>query len=392
MQLYFTTTSPHYWVVRDSRQLISSGTADDLDGLPLDKRYDRIVAIVPGEKLVTRSISLPVRNRQRLLSAVPFAIEESLAAPIEDLYFAILHAERGGEVHFAYVARKDRQAWLDAFGQAGIHVGSILPDYLLLPCPEPSAVTLVETTDGRLLARTGPFQGAVVEESGFDVWLKETGSAGGWLIDGPALEDRLEKAGIKALMSRKPGRTLVEWLEDPDNTPGPGIPAGGDSTDSNAALMKRYRPAAFVAAVALLTYLAADLVELNWLSRTRADIEKKMEASFHELFPGARLVAGKVRVQLKNRIEALNHKRDGNVLVMLLTSAGKRLRESGVRIEELQFRDGQLMVVCTMRDFSHLDAVKQALNDDSSLDVRLIRSGARGSRVQAQFEFRLHDA
>ena len=130
MILYFTINSPHQWVRLDNKGVHDSGVASSLAELP---EAESCVAVVPGEQVVTRTESLPARSRQKLLAAIPSAIEDSLVSPVDQLHFSVLHTGPENRVTFAYVDRGLISQWLGEVNEAGLNLVSLLPDYLLLP-------------------------------------------------------------------------------------------------------------------------------------------------------------------------------------------------------------------------------------------------------------------
>jgi general secretion pathway protein L len=65
--------------------IVSEGNISDLKTYA---GYD-ITVIIPGEDCLLSSATLPKLNRQRLLQALPFALEEQLITDVQELHFAI---------------------------------------------------------------------------------------------------------------------------------------------------------------------------------------------------------------------------------------------------------------------------------------------------------------
>ena len=147
-----------------------------------------------------------------------------------------------------------------------------------------------------------------------------------------------------------------------------------------------YRVATILVMLVALVMVAGDIAEYAWFSRAQQNLHDESQAIYQELFPDSRMVAGKTRVQMKNRINELKQQHGRSEFTLLLTNAGRVLKRTGASIEELKYKDDTLVVTCTLRDFSHLDKVKQALRDDPWINARLVQSGARGDKVQARFE------
>lgn len=386
MDFYFTITSPHQWVKLDQKGLADAGSADDLQSLPVDARVDRVIAIAPGEQVISRTISLPVRNRQKLLAAIPYAVEDELIDAVDDLHFALLRAGHDGRVNYVYVAKRIIDDWLGSCSQSGISVDALLPDYLLLPEQPPGVNVLVQTSDQRVLIRTGEYQGITIDSGMLPVWLHDQPSEAGLVAGDEALAERLASLGAGNVVVQAVGRDLSGWLRESVPEESAGLLQGEYQTAGDKPGPGRYRAIAAMVVLALLVKFAGDFAELTWLKESHQRLQQETAGLYQQLFPGARVVPGKVRVQLKNKLEELRQVHGGSEFSQLLISAGKRLMHAGARIEELQFRDGMLVLVCTMRDFSQLDAVKQALQNESSIDTRLVQTGAKGNKVQARFE------
>ena len=126
MTLYFTINPPHQWIRINSKGIQDSGVVDTLEELRV--KGQRCVAVVPGEQVNTRRMQLPIRNRQKLMAAIPFAIENSLVSQVDDLHFTVLNSSADNQVTFAYVSRDLMQSWLQAARQAGITLSALMPD------------------------------------------------------------------------------------------------------------------------------------------------------------------------------------------------------------------------------------------------------------------------
>jgi hypothetical protein len=69
---------------------------------------------------------------------------------------------------------------------------------------------------------------------------------------------------------------------------------------------------------------------------------------------------------------------------LLVTTSGL-LKNQKATVEELDYRQGNLITVLTLNDFAHLYRIKQQLQKEPSIDVKLKQSGARGNKVQVRF-------
>ncbi len=62
---------------------------DTLSGVAREAAGCRVTVLVPATSVLLTHVSLPVKNRQRLLQAIPFALEEQLASDIDMQHFVL---------------------------------------------------------------------------------------------------------------------------------------------------------------------------------------------------------------------------------------------------------------------------------------------------------------
>ena len=115
-----------------------------MDGLPRDDKTS-FIGVVPGESVVTRKVNVPSRQRQKVISALPYILEESLSGEIESLHVCLLHWKPGSESIAAVISKLDLQQWLAELEQAGIQMDSLIPEYLLVPLHPQTRITVAKT-------------------------------------------------------------------------------------------------------------------------------------------------------------------------------------------------------------------------------------------------------
>jgi len=383
MTLYFTTSSPHQWVSLDSKGVQGSGVVESLS--ELETKGQQCVAVVPGEQINIRTIVLPVRSRQKLMSAIPFAIEDSLISHVDDLHFTILNVTADNQVTFAYVSRDLMGIWLRQAQQADIILSAVIPDYLLLPQASPGSAVISLSENGQVLLRSGMYRGAVTDPQNLSAWLNDLDEDTTLFADPKAVE-QLPELQDKKITVAEIGSRLVDWLSK-------GVPehdavllSGEYEQGGQRSVLKKYWPAVAMIVLAGFIKLGSDIAELVWLQNTQSQIKQDTAALYQEYFPGSKLIAGRARVQTRNKLMSLQAGSGGNDFTYLLITTSGLLKNQRVNIEELDYREGNLITVMTLNDFAHLDRIKQRLQKDPTIAVNLKQSGARGNKVQARFE------
>lgn len=91
--------------------------------------------LVPTEGVLLLAVDLPVAGRAKRLAALPFAVEDRIAEPVENVHLA-LGIELSPKTFLVGVARHDRMAeWIARIEEAGLEHAALVPDALALPIP-----------------------------------------------------------------------------------------------------------------------------------------------------------------------------------------------------------------------------------------------------------------
>ena len=131
---------------------LQEGECPDWDSLPAESGA-RLLLCVPGVRVRTHPVDIPTRNRNRFLSALPFALEDRLFRAPEIYHFVPQTRPAGREgTPVAVVEHEQMAAWSGAAGARGLHLELLTADYLALP--EPAAdVWFLDALEKPLLLR-----------------------------------------------------------------------------------------------------------------------------------------------------------------------------------------------------------------------------------------------
>jgi general secretion pathway protein L len=150
------------WLVVDGtgarRGNVASGP---LDLTPAAAANRKVILLIPGTDALLAEPVLPVKSGTKLAQVVPFALEEHLAADVEDLHFAVGKRETRPGTPVTVVSHARMQAWQALLADAGLHADAIYPETAALPVT-PNAITLL--VDGaRVYVRRQDTPGAVLD-------------------------------------------------------------------------------------------------------------------------------------------------------------------------------------------------------------------------------------
>ncbi|MCG7644599.1 type II secretion system protein GspL [Alteromonas sp. Cnat3-28] len=165
-------TDPISWLVysRTEDEIIASGelpNAEALSSLTERAGQRSVIALAPSSEILLKWVELPPKAGRKIISAIPFMLEDELATDISQQFFAI-GPKRGDEQAVAVVSHEKMELWQSWLSEAGLFCDIIIPDVLAVPVTENgwSVLTLGE----QLLVRQDTFKGVQGEAT----WLLPT--------------------------------------------------------------------------------------------------------------------------------------------------------------------------------------------------------------------------
>ena len=165
-------TDPISWLVysRTEDEIIASGelpNAEALSSLTERAGQRSVIRLAPSSEILLKWVELPPKAGRKIISAIPFMLEDELATDISQQFFAI-GPKRGDEQAVAVVSHEKMELWQSWLSEAGLFCDTIIPDVLAVPVTENgwSVLTLGE----QLLVRQDTFKGVQGEAT----WLLPT--------------------------------------------------------------------------------------------------------------------------------------------------------------------------------------------------------------------------
>ncbi|MFN7097784.1 MAG: type II secretion system protein GspL, partial [Gammaproteobacteria bacterium] len=114
-----------------------------------------LIITAPGMDIIAIEKNLPKMPVNKLLKALPFAIEDQLLEPIDNYHIVITQIQDNGNVTLLAVLKSKMQQWLQPF-QKRITINTMLPDYLFLPYEKDTWHIAIEK---QVLIRTDKYLG-----------------------------------------------------------------------------------------------------------------------------------------------------------------------------------------------------------------------------------------
>lgn len=390
MTLYVGVNPPHEWAKIDpTGAAVGTGIAESLADLEPPNSHETVVGVAPGEEVITRAVALPSRRRDKVLAALPYALEEYLSADIETLHFALLDWKPGATATAAVVARDRLEGWLAAFTEAGILLDALIPDYLLLPLHPQASYTVAVDAEGRVCIREPDLLGVVLDRDTVPYWWhgldRENAAVA---VNERALARELIADGGVHVSEWDIGVSFGQWVAHHRVPPSANLLQGAYRPRTKRSRSRPLALAAGIFGVALAVKVGADIAEYLWLARRAEQLDTQIRQVFTDTFPEITRIVDP-RAQMKRQLELLGAGQSApGEFQRLLASVARAVPRANATLEEISFRDNVMVVSCNAPDFAGLDRLKQQFESEPQIQAELLSSGSRDNRVSGRFQLR----
>ncbi|MGA9342796.1 MAG: type II secretion system protein GspL [Rhodanobacteraceae bacterium] len=321
----------------------------------------QVTVLVPAEQVLLTSAKLHVRNRAQLHKALPYALEDQLLSPVEDLHFAT-GLPSGDEVGVAVVAKITLRAWLERLAEDGIQPDRMVPESLALAASQDVASAMIEE------------RGAVVRMADWSAFACNLDELPDWL-------SLCERQGLRPLevhdFRTGPRLDLPVAIEryaeqEPDVL---AFLANGVEGSRVNLLEGNFEPLhrrvrglrwwRIAAALALAVVLLAGIrlaLEVARLSNESARVASTMESEVHKAFPdvgAAELMRIGPEQLVRSRLDRLRGGAESSGLLRMLAMIAPVLGSTTrVQTRGIDYRNGILELSLRAPDVATLDSMR----------------------------------
>ncbi len=328
-----------------------TGSLQDLGAWFGDQaRTAGVTLLVPGEDVLLATVSMPTRNPARIERALPFALEDHLLGDPAGMHCVAGPWADRDNLGCAAVERSRLQGWLDELASQDIQPVRAYPDTLCLPW-EPDSIRVM-AAGPRALVRWGECAAAACDTGSLKAVLSGIRAATGLAeedLEGLELRDENEWLSECAAQSEVPSLNLLQ---------GEFLPAQRRTGWHSWRL-----PAALAAGVFLASVLLGGM-QLRVLDRQSDTLSAAIDEQFRSAFPHINRVQSdpgpQVELELR-RLRLQSGATDDRFLALLGRAAPALAASPGLRLERLQYRDGQLELGVTAGQIADLDALRMRL-------------------------------
>lgn len=392
------------WVLCDNGKPLGSMIKGPLVSAAKAASDARVIVIVPGEDVVISEVALPGTNRQRLLAALPFAMEDQLIDDVSTLHFVLGPRHGNGNYIVGVVNRERMQMWSDICDDLGLRVDVMVPDTLALSTGIGTWTILLEDT--RSIVRTGVHTGFAVDHSNLNQLLSTT------ITDAQGVTpERIDiidcrdininendfslDSGIELHVNNFKDDSLIWLVEHFDYEAPINLLFGKYSRKEKVkGHLKKWYPPAIMLMALLFFKLTENIVTYVSLTNESQSLALAMEKLYKDTFPQAKRVVN-APVQMQQKLDQLLS-RTGNSesnLSEILSRIAPILRATpGLLIKSIRYQKGRIDIESEVKTFAVLNKLEKRLSDKAGMKVKIKSASQNKDNVISRIEIKRGDS
>lgn len=393
------------WIAVDSRGTrrgnVGQGTLAEAASEVRDKE---VIVLVPATEVLTLAADIPAKGA-RLLTALPYALEDQVADDIENLHFAAGRRRPDGRVPVAVVRHDAMEAWLTRMQDAGIETRRLVPENHGLALTPNTLSMLV--SDGLVMFNDGESTEFVMPDIAPSEVLVATGvvddhdeaSSRHLLVYcDAAIGARYEKDW--ALLRHDLSSVDVNLLPDGvlprlavTVASGSGINLLQGKYGTKAEIGGFFRPWRYAAMLLLAFGVVAMLAKGVDTYRLNVELEK-LQAQFTETYRGVRPGDTRDIVDPVGTVSSLRRSQSTVAagpqvfLPSLQELAGALAGNTAISVEAISYRAGIVDVRLTAPDIPTLDRIVQSVGASGRFVASMQSADRVGEQVNSRIQIR----
>jgi len=360
-----------------------------------------LVVLIASVQVLLLSTKVPSKQRQRVLQAVPYALEDRLADDVEDLHFALGNNEQEQQ-RVAVIRHADMQAVQHRLQEAGLQPTWIIPDIFAVPYPDKGWGLLY--LGNLALLRTGAQTGFALETATLKQVLP-------MLLDdenqprpkqiqvfAPAnLKSQENLSSVDAMgvelqetpLEQSCFHLFVQTLQNTNKQNQPINLRQGVylNTQQWGQWWKPWRFSAILLLLLLGTHIVLQIQEVYQLRERHDAIKTKIHSLYKKTFPQARKIINP-RLQMQQQLDKLRNavghgQVDTGVLYLLQRISQPMKNTPNLLLRRLDYRQQRLDLSLELASLQSLETLKQSLLKQG-VEVEIRSASSRNNKVEAQ--------
>jgi general secretion pathway protein L len=358
-------------------KILANGSVDSLPAhrtfkeIKILQKECKTIIIESSSSANLLNVELPWLADRKSRAAIPYALEERLAQPVEELHFSFDRAHyHNGRYLVAVIAKKRLAELTSSLDEQNIGFESITLDWFALEPQQAYA------TDSDVLINNDDFQGTL-SGSLATKYLKQHPELPLFLFE--------ESIAIEHPNTIKvPESSYLKIAQNIIKTPQLNLCQGEMQHETTSDWAKRsYFLAGASCLIWLLSILLVNAIKIHSINKEMTQVDEKTAVIYHQFFPDAKqVISPKFRI---SQLLSTNTTENQTRFWFLLNEFAKVMKNKAITIEQLRYQNKTLAVTLISTDFEHIEAIEAKLKQ-AQLKVNQTEASTHDQQVTATLE------
>lgn len=362
-----------------------------------------IIILLNSQCLHINQLQLPPTSQQKMLKAVPYAIEEFIADDIENFHFVINKNKQNAFTSVAGIKKSTLQNIIDTFQQADITVETIIPDALCLAADDSQWVCLVFKDNVYL--QTGTMNGMIYPRDMLNIIINNKLQQETHAIPDKILffSEQEDSSAGEALTKTNDN---IEVIRIVYNTHPLVVFCGNykqalplnllqhqfKTKRKSSGYLQHWRLAASLAAVWMILHLGLTGFQQSQLKEENRISKARIERIYKKSFPESRKIINP-RVQMEQKLKELktgSTNSDNGLLFLLSESFGTLSQDKeNINLRTLTYRNNRMEIGLDSTNLQAIETLNKNLNNRQSIKSEIASSSSENNKVKGQLRIEI---
>ena len=382
----------------DAGELTGKITTGSLDELSELAATHPAVVLLNSQCLHINQLKLPTQNMQKMLKAIPYALEEFIADDIEDFHFVIAKNKHDSSTSVVGINKNTLQNIIKIFQQANIVIEKIVPDALCLAGDAENRQWACLNFQENSYLQTDTLNGIAVSHDIMPYVISSKLQDKNLVKPDKILffseqdnssafdEIKIEDEGIEVINLVYNTHPLVVFCGHYRQTyPLNLLQHEFKTRRKSSDLWQHWRLAASLAAVWLVLHLGLTGFQYSQLADENKITKARIEKIYKKAFPKSRKIVNP-RAQMEQKLKELkgNSGGGGNGLIYLLAESFGTLGQDkkDITLNSLAFRNNRMDIGLDSANLQTIENLNQNLNKNTNIKSEIISSSSEKDKVK----------
>lgn len=360
-------------------------------GYKVFSRDNKNTVIVPAKDCLITSTVVTAKNKADLLAAIPYALEDELSEPVEQLHFVAGDQDTTGVNPVIVTSKKNMRTWIDSLPD---EANCLLPDVLALPW-KASTWTVVIDRD-RALVRMDKYQGFECESDQLNMQLELLNRHRNkpkllniWWPNSMKMFD-LPKDCARKIQNLQYTQRLEDWLLTCANPAYELNLLSGEFQPNNTVKkgFKHWLPAFSLLIVAMGLHAGFHGYQINTIHNETEILQQKAEGLFQEAFPETKRIVNP-REQAEQKINEMKAQLNDNTKMYFLNLFADVMsvmkQQPGMKVKGFVWKQNWLQLQILAASVSQVEQFESSLKSNG-LTVEILNAINKDGQFQAQLK------